>query len=454
MQLGHAIEVVHAELLPEDKAKLIKEFEREGPTAMIGDGLNDAPALATADIGISMGISGSALATETGHVILLSNDMRKIPKAIKLSRKAKRKVIQNVFLSIITKAAILALAIAGHPLVWAAVLADVGTCLLVIFNSMLLLQETHVQGGKCCKSSSATHVHKHGCSDGHRKLLSHKDHQCCSNNQVPKVCKSQKCSSQMNVSKCQARRCNSSSCFEQKCRNSGEMHNDCESGNKFHESQHCHRGRCNTATNDLEAQITHEHSCLGSQTYLSSCTEENHHVQNLIGKRVCSAKGDHHHGYHDSKHCSHSVINALAESQKSTTSRPCYSSCCGENQISNASLQKAAESISDHHHHEEVHSCLEKHDKDHATIDVMHGGNYPESETIHACVNSLEKNETEGCCGNHRKDFPKSAAMNACMSLEKRQMGGCCKSYMKECCSKHGHFGAPLGGGLSEVIID
>ena len=64
MQLGHTLEVVHAELLPEDKARIIKDFKEEGPTAMIGDGVNDAPALATADIGISMGIAGSALATE------------------------------------------------------------------------------------------------------------------------------------------------------------------------------------------------------------------------------------------------------------------------------------------------------------------------------------------------------------------------------------------------------
>ncbi|KAK9268747.1 hypothetical protein L1049_000508 [Liquidambar formosana] len=71
-QLGHALEVVHAELLPEDKARIIRDLKKEGPTAMIGDGINDGPALATADIGMSMGISGSALATETGHVILMS----------------------------------------------------------------------------------------------------------------------------------------------------------------------------------------------------------------------------------------------------------------------------------------------------------------------------------------------------------------------------------------------
>ncbi|PON56838.1 P-type ATPase, subfamily IB [Trema orientale] len=429
-ELGHAIEVVHAELLPEDKARLIKEFKRGGSTAMIGDGLNDAPALATADIGISMGISGSALATETGHVILLSNDMRKIPKAIKLSRKATRKVIQNVFLSISTKVAILALAIAGHPLVWAAVLADVGTCLLVIFNSMLLLHEPHSHGGKCCKSSSATHFHKHGCNEGHSKLVSDEDHQCCSNNKAPKVCESQKCSSQANVSKCQARSVGSSSCCHKKCGNSADLHNDCASSYKFHESQHHNHGSCNTGTHDLESQTTHGHSCLNSQTHANSCLEENHHVENLFERKGCSAKGDQH-GPHDSKHGSHS-FHPMAKSQKSTSSSHCHSSGCGRNHISNESIHKSAEPICDHQHHQKARH-------DHTAIDVPQDGNH------------AEKREYEGCCVN---ELPKSAAMNACVSLEKREMGGCCKSYMKECCSKQGQFGAPLGGGLSEVIID
>ncbi|OIW21182.1 hypothetical protein TanjilG_30540 [Lupinus angustifolius] len=140
-QLNHALDDVHAELLPEEKAVIVKNFKNDGLTAMVGDGINDAPALATADIGISMGISGSALAIETGNVILMSNDIRKIPEAIQLARKTTRKLIENVIISISTKIAILVLAIAGYPIVWLAVLTDVGTCLLVILNSMLILQE-------------------------------------------------------------------------------------------------------------------------------------------------------------------------------------------------------------------------------------------------------------------------------------------------------------------------
>ncbi|XP_042493862.1 putative inactive cadmium/zinc-transporting ATPase HMA3 isoform X2 [Macadamia integrifolia] len=156
-QLCNAIEVVHAQLLPEDKARIVESLKEEQPTAMIGDGINDAPALATADIGISMGISGSALATETGHVTLMSNDIQKIPQAIRLARKTRRTIIENVSLSIISKVAVLSLAMTGHPILWAAVVADVGTCLIVVLNSMLLLKGTTSMISSCasdnCKQS-------------------------------------------------------------------------------------------------------------------------------------------------------------------------------------------------------------------------------------------------------------------------------------------------------------
>ncbi|GAU50489.1 hypothetical protein TSUD_300300 [Trifolium subterraneum] len=142
-QLNNAIDIVHAELLPHEKAQIIENLKKEGPIAMIGDGINDAPALATADIGISMGISGTALANETSNAILMSNDIRKVPEAIRLARKTTRKLIENVVVSVGFKCAILVLAIAGYPLVWLAVLTDVGTCLLVILNSMLILQQDH-----------------------------------------------------------------------------------------------------------------------------------------------------------------------------------------------------------------------------------------------------------------------------------------------------------------------
>ncbi|KAL4564385.1 hypothetical protein LXL04_028449 [Taraxacum kok-saghyz] len=155
-QLGGALDMLHAGLLPEDKAKIIKELQKESPVAMVGDGMNDAPALATADIGISMGVSGSALANETGHVILMSNDIRKVPVAVRLARRTRRKIFENIYIAMVTKASVIALALAGHPLVWAAVLADMGTCLLVIFNSMLLLQGTTSRSMKKLSSTPSS----------------------------------------------------------------------------------------------------------------------------------------------------------------------------------------------------------------------------------------------------------------------------------------------------------
>ncbi|CAN8320666.1 unnamed protein product [Cochlearia groenlandica] len=164
-ELENALDAVHGDLLPEDKSKIIQDFKKQGKTAMVGDGINDAPALATADIGISMGVSGSALATQTGHVILMSNDIRRIPKAIKLARRAQRKVVQNVFISITLKAGILALAIAGHPLIWAAVLVDVATCLIVILNSMMLLREKDRSKDKKCYRASTNGQKLDGCDE-------------------------------------------------------------------------------------------------------------------------------------------------------------------------------------------------------------------------------------------------------------------------------------------------
>ncbi|KAK8294487.1 hypothetical protein V6Z12_D05G003000 [Gossypium hirsutum] len=265
-QLGNSLDVIHADLLPQDKARIVEEFKKEGPTAMLGDGINDAPALATADIGISMGISGSALATETGHVILMSNDIRKIPKAIRLARKAHRKVIQNVILSISTKVAILALAFAGHPLVWAAVLADVGTCLLVIFNSMLLLHGTHKHAGKCSKSSAASHKDKQGCNTSHCHSSHNHEHSSI-DKKVQKACEPQKCSSRSCASRCQSNPSNSdassNSCGSNKCTES--------TGTR--EMKHCDQGSCNIVNHKIEAhnlprtKADHCHStCGGNHT--------------------------------------------------------------------------------------------------------------------------------------------------------------------------------------------
>ncbi|XP_050381765.1 putative inactive cadmium/zinc-transporting ATPase HMA3 isoform X2 [Argentina anserina] len=214
-QLQQAFEVVHAELLPEEKARIVNEFKMEGYTAMVGDGINDAPALATADIGISMGISGSALAQETGNVILMSNDIRNLPKAIQLAKRANRKVIENVTLSMTPKLAVLALAFAGHPLVWAAVLADAGTCILVILNSMLLLQgSNNKQNGSKSEQPDVLNP-----VSNKQVLLPCTNQQCCSDSShistsTTEVCKPQKCCSDSNTAEtCEPQNC----CNSQRC---------------------------------------------------------------------------------------------------------------------------------------------------------------------------------------------------------------------------------------------
>ncbi|RZR81300.1 hypothetical protein BHM03_00007488 [Ensete ventricosum] len=154
-EIGENVQV-EAGLSPEGKMKKIAELkETWGLTAMVGDGINDAPALTESDVGVAMGISGSALATETANVALMSNDLRKIPEAVELARSSLRKIYQNVAMSLAVKLLFFGLAFGGLPSLWAAVVADMGTCLLVIFNSMRLL---HKHGGGESSSTSSSQV--------------------------------------------------------------------------------------------------------------------------------------------------------------------------------------------------------------------------------------------------------------------------------------------------------
>ncbi|XP_012699297.1 cadmium/zinc-transporting ATPase HMA3 isoform X2 [Setaria italica] len=149
-QLRGAMDELHPELLPADKVRLVGELKaRDGPTMMVGDGMNDAPALAMADVGVSMGLSGSAAAMETSHATLMSSDILRVPAAVGLGRRARRTIAVNVVVSVAAKAAVVALAVAWRPVLWAAVLADVGTCLVVVLHSMTLLREPGTRrGGK------------------------------------------------------------------------------------------------------------------------------------------------------------------------------------------------------------------------------------------------------------------------------------------------------------------
>jgi len=136
------IDEARGNLLPVDKLQAVEALQARGyVVGMVGDGINDAPALAKSEIGFAMAAAGTDTAIETADVALMDDDLRKIPAFIRLSQQTAAILKQNIVLALGIKALFLAITLTGQATMWMAVFADMGVSLLVVFNGLRLLKK-------------------------------------------------------------------------------------------------------------------------------------------------------------------------------------------------------------------------------------------------------------------------------------------------------------------------
>ena len=133
------VDLVISEVLPNGKEDIIRQLKEQGKVAMVGDGINDAPVLARADIGIAMGAMGSDAAIEAADVVLMDDDPEKIALGIKISKKCIRIVYENIYFAIGIKLICLALGAIGIANMWTAIFADVGVMIIAVLNAIRAL---------------------------------------------------------------------------------------------------------------------------------------------------------------------------------------------------------------------------------------------------------------------------------------------------------------------------
>lgn len=130
-----------AEMLPEDKQKKVDTMHQQAPTAFVGDGINDAPAIAASDVGVAMGTMGTGMAMDTADVIISGDNLKYLARAVLLSRRVKLTVAENVTFALLVKAVVMILGAFGIATLWAAVFADTGVTLITILFTMLMLRK-------------------------------------------------------------------------------------------------------------------------------------------------------------------------------------------------------------------------------------------------------------------------------------------------------------------------